>query len=169
MIKRLIALCCVLLSALFLLTACGKEPVDGDLTPVKDENGTITGYERKYHNDTGGVTRWDVYDADQQYDHYVLYEYDSSDRLTKETYYQADGIGVYYYEYSYDENGKLAEEDYASAKNGSTRTLYNNGEENIRYTYDEKDELVKYEEYIGGTWVEKDLPTLSGETTESAG
>lgn len=168
MIKRIIALCCVVLSALFLFCACQKEVADGDLTPVKDENGTITGYERKYHNDNGGVTRWDVYDAQQQYDHYILYEYDSNDRMAKETYYQADGIGVYYYAYSYDEEGKLAEEDYVSAKNGSTRTLYTNGEESIRYTYDAGDELVKYEEYVDGTWVEKDMPTLSDETTESA-
>ena len=167
MIRRVIALLCVILSVSVLLIACEDNKPDGELTPVKDENGAITGYERKYHNDNGGVTRWDVYDAQQQYDHYILYEYDSNDRMAKETYYQADGIGVYYYAYSYDDEGNLAEEDYASAKNGSTRTLYTDGKESIRYTYDTNDDLVKYEENIDGAWVEKDLPTVTDETVDA--
>lgn len=56
-----------------LLCACGDEtPADGVMTPIKDDNGSITGYECKYHNDNGDITRWDVYDAQEQYDHYQI-------------------------------------------------------------------------------------------------
>ena len=78
MIKRIITLLSVCLLFSFLLTACGSESViDGEMTPVKDDSGNITGYERKYHNDNGDITRWDVYDADEKYDHYILYEYNN--------------------------------------------------------------------------------------------
>ena len=154
---------CILLSAVMILPlcSCGSETAaDGAYTPVKDENGSITGYERKYHNDNGDITRWDVYDANEQYDHYILYEYDSDGNLAKETYYRADGIGVYYYAYSYTDDGVLAEMDYASAKEGSTRTQYDSeGKELKRYSYDNKDEFFKYEEFINGKWVEKPIPT----------
>ena len=165
--RRILFILCVLALCSLLLTACGKK-ADGELTPVKDENGATAGYERKYHNDNGDVTRWDVYDASEQYDHYVLYEYDSNGRLGKETYYRADGIGVYYNAYSYTEDGVIAEMDYASAKEGSTRTLYDEeGKESKRMTYDINDELVKYEEFADGDWVEKPLPTESTDPTEA--
>ncbi|MBQ6412314.1 MAG: hypothetical protein IJI19_02395 [Ruminococcus sp.] len=163
-IPLILCLFCVLL-----FSACGAPAdVDGAMTPIKDENGAVTGYERKYHNDNGDVTRWDIYDAQEQYDHYVLYEYDSNGRLGKETYYRADGIGVYYNAYSYTEDGVIAEMDYASAKEGSTRTLYDEeGKESKRMTYDINDELVKYEEFADGDWVEKPLPTESTDPTEA--
>ena len=164
--KKITLILCVLALCSLLLAACDKK-ADGELTPVKDENGATAGYERKYHNDNGDVTRWDVYDANQQYDHYVLYEYDSNDRLAKETHYQANGIGVYYYAYSYNSAGKLAEEDYVSAKEGSMRTLYDDdGHEKERMTYDRNDQMTKYEVYQNGTWVESDLPT-EAETTDA--
>ena len=158
-----------ILSAVF-LCACGDQPaVDGALTPVKDENGIITGYERKYHNDNGDITRWDVYDAQEQYLNYTLYEYDSNGNLAKETLYEASGIGVHYYAYSYTDDGVLAEMDYASAKNGSSRTIYDEeGKEKYHYSYDNNDNLVKYEEYVNGDWVERDLPTEPSETTEES-
>ena len=167
--KRIFLICCACLLALVsvILSACGEsEPSeDGAYMTVKDDNGVITGYERKYHNDNGDITRWDVYDSNEQYDHYTLYEYDSDNRLAKETYYRADGIGVYYYAYSYTEDGVLTEKDYVSAKEGSTRTIYDGeGKEKERYTYDDSDNFIKYEEYINDQWVEKELPT---ETTES--
>lgn len=157
----LICLCCLLF-----LTACADESTaDGAMTPIKDENGSIIGYERKYHNDNGDVTRWDVYDANEEYDHYTLYEYDSEYRIVKETYYRADGIGVYYYAYSYTDDGVIAEMDYSTAKEGSSRTIYDSdGKEKERYTYDNKDEFIKYEEYVNDQWVEKELPTFSDET-----
>ena len=59
--------------------------------------------------------------------------------------------------------------DYASAKDGSSRTLYDEeGIEKERYTYNNKDRLVKFEEYVFGEWVERDLPTESSETTEES-
>lgn len=162
--RRILFILCVLALCSLLLTACGKK-ADGELTPVKDENGATAGYERKYHNDNGDVTRWDVYDANQQYDHYILYEYDSNNRLARETYYQANGIGVYYYAYSYNSSGKLAEEDYVSMKEGSTRTLYDeDGHEKERMTYDQNDQMTKYEVYQNGTWVES-IPPTEAETT----
>ena len=149
------------------LYSCASDTAaDGDYVPIKDDNGAITGYERKYHNDNGDITRWDVYDAQEQYDHYVLYEYDSENRLVKETYYLASGIGEYYYAYSYDENGELAEKDYCTAKDGSERILYENGAEAKRLTFDYNDELIKYEEYRNGSWVEAEPPTEMPETIE---
>ncbi|MBQ3329871.1 MAG: hypothetical protein IJG87_01675 [Ruminococcus sp.] len=164
----ILLIACIL--AMILLCACGdKTVVDGELTAVKDENGNITGYERRYHNDNGDITRWDVYDAQEQYLNYTLYEYDSDGNLAKETLYEANGIGVYYYAYSYTDDGVLAEKDYASAKNGSSRTLYDeDGNEKYHYSYDNNDNLVKYEEYVNGDWVERDLPTVSEEASEEA-
>ncbi|WP_405340986.1 hypothetical protein [Ruminococcus sp.] len=166
MMRKLTAILCILTLCACFLSACGKK-ADGAMEPLKDENGAVTGYERKYHNDNGDVTRWDVYDANQQYDHYVLYEYDSNNRLAKETYYQASGIGVYYYAYSYNDSGKIAEEDFVSVKEGSTRTLYDaDGHEEKRYTYDRDDQLIKYEVYQNDTWVASELPT-EAETTDT--
>ena len=168
MMRKITALLCLCLCCTLFLVGCGEKP-DGDMEPIKDENGSITGYERKYHNDNGDITRWDVYDADEQYDHYILYEYDSNDRLGKETYYQADGIGVYYYAYSYDDNGTIAEKDYVSAKDGSTRTLYDSdGNESERYTFDINDQLSKYEVYQNGAWVESEPPTEAETQAETA-
>lgn len=160
--RRLIPLivCLCLLSVL--LCACEGEPAppaDGALTPVTDDTGNITGYERKYHNDSGDITRWDRYDENEQYIEYVLYEYDSSGRLAQETTYAADGIGQFYYAYSYDEDGNLAEKDYCTMKEGSERTLYVNGAESERLTFDKYDVLIKYEVSQNGAWVEADLPT----------
>lgn len=164
MMKRIVAILCSLALCTFFFSACGKK-ADGTMEPVQDENGSVTGYERVYHNENGDITRWDVYDVNQKYDHYVLYEYDSNDRLAKETYYQADGIGVYYYAYSYHESGKIAEEDFVSVKDGSTRTLYDeDGHESKRYTFDRNDQLVKYEEYQNNTWVESEPPSQAAET-----
>ena len=159
MIRRIVTILCLCLCIILTLTACGEKP-DGAMEPVMDVNGNITGYERKYHNDNGDITRWDVYDANEQYDHYILYEYDSNDRLAKETYYDASGFGVWYNAYSYSDEGSLAEKDYASAKEGSTRTLYDSdGNEKERFTYDNNDQLSKYEVYQNDIWVEAELPT----------
>lgn len=169
--RRILLILCVCLIAAAALSACGgsstsaTEAPDGAMTPVEDEAGNTVGYERKYHNDNGDITRWDVYDADEQYDHYILYEYDSGDRLAKETYYQANGIGAYYYAYSYTADGVLAEKDYVNAKEGSTRTLCDeNGDETQRFTYDRDDQLIRYEVFENGAWTESELPTQPDET-----
>ena len=166
MIRKLTAVLSFCLICLVVLSGCSAKPADGDYTPIKDDSGAVTGYERKYHNDNGDITRWDVYDASQQYDHYVLYEYDSNNRLVKETYYLASGIGEYYYAYSYDEEGNLAEKDYCTAKNGSERLRYQNGVESERMTYDRDDNLIKYEVYRNDAWTEAEPPTESTDFTE---
>lgn len=166
MSRKLIVFLSFCLFGMILFSACSGKPADGEYTPIKDDSGTVTGYERKYHNDNGDVTRWDVYDANQQYDHFVLYEYDANDRLAKETYYLANGIGEYYYAYSYDEDGNLAEKDYCTAKNGSVRLRYQKGVESERMTYDRDDKLIKYEVYRNDTWTEAELPTETSETIE---
>ena len=166
MIRKLVSFISVCLLSVLLLTACSETEPNGAYVPVKDDSGTITGYERKYYNDNGDITRWDVYTAQEEYDHYLLYEYDSDNRLAKETYYQADGIGVYYYAYSYDDNGNLAEKDYCTAKEGSERVLYQDGTESERITFDKNDELIKYEVYQDGSWVETELETQTEEPTE---
>lgn len=165
--KKLAVVLSIFLLCAMAFTACTSESsADGEYTAVKDDSGTVTGYERKYHNDNGDITRWDVYTADEEYDHYILYEYDSDNRLGKETYYYANGIGEYYYAYSYDDDGNLAEKDYCTAKDGSERILYQDGVESQRLTYDYNDVLIKYEEYQNGTWVEADLPTETADETE---
>ena len=165
----LIALCMVVV---LLLCSCSEKKdadateTDGALTPVTDDSGNVTGYERKYHNDNGDVTRWDVYDANEQYDHYTLYEYDDEYRLLKETCYQANGIGIYYYAYSYNDDGVIMEKDYVTMKEGSERLLYDSeGKEQYRYTYDNEDQLSKYEVYRNGKWVKEEPPTEADETT----
>ena len=159
MMRKITAILLICVICSLFLTACGEKP-DGSMEPIKDESGNITGYERKYHNENGDITRWDVYDANEQYDHYILYEYNSDNLLAKETYYEASGIGVWYYAYSYNESGNYAEVDFVSAKNGSTRTLYDTGgKENERFTYDKNDQLIKYEVYQNDSWEESELPT----------
>lgn len=166
--KLLSFIACICLAGAF-LCACAAQgdtapTADGMLTAVTDESGKVIGYERRYHNDNGAVTRWDQYDENETYTGYVLYEYDSSDRLAKETTYSADGIGQSYYAYSYDADGRLSEKDYCTAKEGSERILYTDGVESERLTYDREDNLIKYELYRDGSWVESTLPTE--ETTE---
>ncbi len=165
--QRLLTIVCSFLICMFLLTACGEEPpVDGALTEVKDANGTVTGYERRYHNDNGDITRLDVYDANEEYLSYVLYDYDSDNRLLQETHYRADGIGDYYYAYVYDEDSNIIEKGWYSMTNGATRTLLDSdGNEVERYTYDDTDTLVKHEVKSGGQWEETSMDDLVEQTT----
>ncbi len=157
--KRLLQSVCICLVIVLtaLLCACSNsssKSEEGVLKEVKDESGAVTGYERRYHNDNGDLTRLDVYDANQEYDHYLIYEYDDSNRLIKETRYRSDGIGEYYYTYDYDNNGNLIEKGYFSAKDGAERTLYDSdGNETERYTYDSADTLTAHEVNRNGQWV----------------
>ena len=168
--KLLIPLILCLICAM-LFCACEEEAADGSMVPVKDDSGAITGYEAKYHNDNGDITRLDVYDANQEYDHYVLYEYDSDNRLTKETQYQANGIGEFFYEYTYSDDGSLIEKDYCTAKDGSETILYDaDGNEKEKYSYDKQGELYRYEVMESGKWTEAPIPTEAATeaTTEAA-
>ena len=171
MIRRIItALClCLMLFCVVSLCACdgNSQSVDGAMTPVKDSSGNITGYERKYHNDNGDVTRWDIYDANQEYQSFVIYEYDDGNRLTKEAYYRADGIGEYYYSYVYDDDGDLYEKGYFSSTEGATRTLFDkDGKEIERYIYDETDALSKHEVMENGKWTEAPIEEETNAATE---
>lgn len=156
MINRYFAALSVFLLCVLMFTACGSEPaVDGAMTPVKDSDGRITGYERRYHNDNGDITRWDVYTADEVYDHYVLYEYDDDGRLIQETTYKANGIGDYYDAYEYDDDGNLSAKTHYTAYDGGVLTRYDaDGNETERLTYDNDDQLIKYEILTDGVWVE---------------
>ena len=156
--KRLICALCFVVLSVFALASCSSDDpaqYDGVMTEVKDSAGQITGYERRYHNDNGDITRLDVYDADEVYQSFVIYEYDDSYRLTKETTYRADGIGEFYYTYTYDDDGNLYEKGWYSAKDGATRTLYDaDGSEVEKYTYNSDDILTNHEVLENGEWVE---------------
>lgn len=158
--KKLTALLCVVLF-LFSLAACsdngGKEDTksteDGVLTEIKDDDGNLTGYERRYHNDKGDITRWDVYDANHTYLYYVLYEYDDNDRLFTETRYKAEGFAEYRYVYTYDDDGNLAEKAYEDPHGEATVTRYDaDGNEIERLYYDRDEKLSKREVFENGKW-----------------
>ena len=157
MIKKLAAVLFGCLFAVFILSACEDSQVDGVMTEIKDDSGQITGFERRYHNDNGDITRLDVYDKDQVYDHYIIYEYDDEYRLIKETAYQADGLGDYYYTYEYDDDGNLIEKGYYTAKDEALITIYDtDGDEIERYHYDKEDKLYLHEVLENGKWVSYD-------------
>lgn len=152
--KAAVFLCAVLtiLSVLALCSCSGEKP-DGAMTAVKDDSGKITGYERRYHNDNGDITRWDIYDADEVYQSYVLYEYDNRNRLIKETAYLANGIGDHGTTYDYDDDDNLVQKLEFSAKNGAARTLYDKeGNATDIYEYDVTDTLTVHKVYENGEW-----------------
>ena len=168
-LARMIALLTafVLIVSLF---ACGEgnttSTEDGALNKITNDSGAPIGYERRYHNDNGDITRLDVYDKDENYDHYILYEYDDNNHLIKETTYRADGIGDYGYEYTYDENGIMTEKLYFTMTKGSERTLYNEkGYAVERYTYDPEDRLIKHELCVNGIW--QDAPVEETAASEA--
>lgn len=130
---------------------------NGVLTEVKDDNGNLTGYERRYTNDNGDITRWDVYDADQTYLYYVLYEYDENNRLLSETKYKAEGFAEYRYVYTYDDKGNLSEKAYELPHGEAEVHRYNaDGEEIERLYYDTEEKLIKREVLENGKWVAHD-------------
>ena len=169
--KCLSLIVCVLLmlSAAIFLCSCSdggdtSSTEDGVLSPVKDDAGQIIAYQRIYHNDHGDITRLDKYDADQEYTSFVIYEYDDSYRLIKETTYRADGIGDFYYTYDYYDNGNIREKGYFTATNGAERTVYDeDGIITDVYAYDMTDTLVRHQSMVNGAMV--DVPI--DETEES--
>lgn len=165
--RKTVAFLCAVLIALTMLCSCSGKKPDGDMTPVKDDSGNITGYERRYHNDNGDITRWDIYDADQVYQSYVLYEYDNHNRLISEITYLANGIGDHGIDYDYDDDGNLIQKLEFSAKGGSTRTLYDKaGNMTDVYEYDDTDKLTEHKVYENGSW--KSVP-IEEETSATAG
>lgn len=156
--RRLIAAVCICLVCLSLFSACSDnapETENGKLIELKDDSGAVTGYERRYYNDNGDVTRVDVYDTEDVYQSFIIYDYDDAYRLIQETHYRADGIGEYYYDYTYDDDGNMIEKGYFTMKDGAEVTLYDtDGNETERYTYDSDDSLSKHEVMVDGKWVE---------------
>ena len=165
--RSAVFLCAVLIAfTTLLLCSCSGEKPDGEMTAVKDDSGNITGYERRYHNDNGDITRWDIYDADEVYQSYVLYEYDNNNRLISEITYHANGIGDHGIDYDYDDDGNLTQKLEFSAKGGATRTLYDkDGNKTEIYEYDDTDTLTEHKVYGNGEW--KSVP-IEEETDPAA-
>lgn len=146
------------------LSACSSseddtaEPtVDGAMTPVTDAGGQVTGYERRFHNDVGAITRLDVYDADQVYQSFVLYAYDDKGLMTSETYYRADGIAERRIAYTYDDSGTLYEKA-LELPNGEATVERLDAQGNvIEKQYFGTDEQLAYREVLeDGEWVRYD-------------
>lgn len=162
MIRRYTALLIIVLALCAVLCACGDEQsetpaADGALTAVKDGDGAIVGYERRYHNDNGDITRLDIYDADQTYLNYVLYEYDDAGLLFTETYYTANGIAQSRTLYTYDEDGRLYEKSYEYPHGDATVERYNADGEIVEKRYYDTDEQLSYTERLeDGKWVKCD-------------
>ena len=139
--KKQIALS-VLVVVCLMAVLCGcsasdaKPAPDGAMTAVYDDGGELTGYERRYHNADGELSRLDSYDKDKAYQSFVLYEYDSDGRLSSETTYAADGIAQYRYCYTYGDNGTLCEKAFEKP----------NGEAEVE-RYDEQGGVVEILRY----------------------
>ncbi len=147
------AMLAVLLTAILFCGCSSHTDAEGVKVELLDDNGNVTGYERRYHNSDGLLSRLDVYDADDNYDHYVLYEYDDDDRLTKESTYRADGIGDFYYTYSYNDDGEVIEKGYYTAYEGATVMLYDDdGNITEVYSYDNGANLYLHEVKEDGEW-----------------
>lgn len=159
--RRLIALIAAVLIILC-MTACDasdkqEATEDGVMTEIKDDDGNLTGYERRYHNDNGDITRWDVYDENQTYQYYILYEYDDDGRLSSETRYGAEGFGEYRYVYTYDDDGNLNEKAYEDPHGEATVVYYDTDGNEIERKYFGSDEKLEKREVLeDGKWVTYD-------------
>lgn len=138
-----------------LLCACGAESGDdsGRMIPVKDSSGAVTGYERRFVNSDGNVTRLDVFDADEVYLYYVMYEYDDQNRLYSETAYEASGFARDRYIYTYSDDGSLYEKAYELPNGEATVERYDKDGAVIEKLYYGTDEqLYKREALENGEW-----------------
>lgn len=154
---RFSALAVILCMLFCALCACGEPTAetaaDGQRYNVYDDDGNLTGYERRYHDINGNLSRLDVYDVQEEYDHYVLYEYDSKNRLIQETTYKANGLGDFYYSYQYDDEDNVIEKGYYTAENGAEVTKYDSdGNEIEVLSYDRYADLVSRRVLEDGEW-----------------
>ena len=147
-----ILLCCVLL---FVSCSGDTTPTsDGIMTAVTDDKGAVTGYERRYHNADGLLSRLDVYDADKVYLNYSLYEYDDEGRLSTETYYGADGIALSRDVYTYSEDGKLYEKAHETPSGEAKVERYDaDGEVVEKLYYDSDGKLYQHDKLTDSGWV----------------
>lgn len=162
--RRLIAIIVSVLLIAAVLCSCGADSSatkgDSGMTAVKDDNGDVTGYERRAFNDNGDVTRLDVYDKDQTYLYYILYEYDDDNRLYTETRYKAEGFAESRNVYTYDDDGNLLEKAYELPHGEAEVSRYDkDGNEIERQYYDADGKPVKTERLENGKWVTDDSPT----------
>lgn len=157
--KRL--LCLLLIAVVLCTTLCAcdsdESKINGAMVEVKDDDGKLSGYERRFYNDNGDVTRLDVYDSDQTYLYYMLYEYDDIDRLFTESRYSSEGFAEYRYVYSYNDNGKLSEKaiEYPHGE-AEVRRYDADGSEVERLYYGTDEKLIKTEKLENGKWVTYD-------------
>lgn len=169
--KRILSITVCLLLLCTVLCACGKKAApaeDGQLTAVYNDAGALTGYERRYHNDSGLITRLDRYDADQNYLSYVLYAYDDADRLFTETYFSSQGFGQERIVYTYDDNGRLTEKAFEQSRGEVTVEVYAADGTVIEKRYYDTDERLSYTEKLeDGAWVRYD-PTEPPATDDEA-
>ena len=156
MIRRISLVLMLCLCAVLPLFACsdnGSNTADGAMTALKDDSGAVTGYERRYHNTDGQLSRLDMYDADQTYLNYVLYEYDDNGRLYTETAYRADGIAESRNIYTYDDDGNLSEKSVELPHGEATVYRYDaSGKEIERLYYDKDEQLYLREALNNGVW-----------------
>ena len=157
----LCAIACAILITAVILTSCGKEdPVteaNGAMVEVKDDNGNLTGYERRYLNSDGLLSRLDQYDVNQEYQSFVLYEYYDDGLLFTETFYRADGIAESRTAYTYDDNGKLYEKSY-EYPHGDALTERYDADGNIieKFHYGEDEQLYQHDVLEDGKWISYD-------------
>lgn len=172
--KRILSILTAVLLLCAALGACSAKDdaqpaADNSLTPVKDDAGRITGYERRSYNDSGDVTRLDRYDAEQNYLSYVLYAYDDAGRLFTETNFSGSGIGQSRIVYTYDDDGRLTEKAYEQPHGETTVELYNaDGIVTEKRWYGTDDQLLYREVLEEGAWVryEPTDPSTAEDETE---
>ena len=136
------------------------------MTAVKDDADNIVGYERRYHNDNGDITRLDRYDADQSYQSYVLYTYDDDGRLYTETTYAANGIGQSSIVYTYDDDGRLSQKAYEYPHSATVELYGSDGNVIEKQYYDNNNRLSYREVMEDGAWVRYEPTEPPTEETE---
>ena len=154
-IRAAAAVICVLLLCCF--TACNSDSAsqaaNGAMTEVKDDGGNLTGYERRYVDDEGRITRWDRYDANGEYQSFVLYQYNDEGLLYTETFYRADGIAESRIVYEYDDDGVLSAKSYEYPHGDALTDRYNaDGEIVEKLYYGEDEQLYRHDVLEDGVW-----------------
>ena len=168
MIRRISLVFALCFAALTVFCACAdgsvSDTVDGAMTALTDSAGNVTGYERRYHNADGQLSRLDMYDSDKTYLNYVLYAYDDYSRLYTETYYRADGIAESRNVYTYGDDGKLSEKAVESPSGEVTVFCYDSSGEVVeKLYYDSNEKLFRHEVLSDGVWQNVEIDSSSSD------
>lgn len=160
---RKLLLIFALLSIVICFAACDEKKDEssvsdaGGMVEIKNDDGDLTGYERRSYNDNGDVTRLDVFDKDQNCLYYILYVYDDNNRLYTETRYKGEGFAESRYVYTYDDDGNLAEKAYELPHGEAEVYRYDtDGNEIERLYYGTDEQLTKREVLENGKWISYD-------------